>query len=325
MRIDGHTLGVDLGGTKVLSALVDKEGQILASQRRPTDARKGADAVIEDVVACVRDCLGKAAEDADALGIGIAGQVDTDSGTVTFAPNLGWQDIQLGPRLSSALDVPVVVDNDVRAAAWGEWLYGVAKGVQHLVVVFVGTGIGGAVVSEGRMLDGHSHAAGELGHITLVVEGRKCRCSNYGCLESYAGGWAIAERAQEVVEARPVLGKGLIDLAGSAAEITAQHVAEGYRLDDPLAVRLVEETGVYLAAAAIGFVNTFNPRLLVMGGGVIEGLPELIVMVEAGIQSGALPTARRDVAVVKAALAGTAGVIGAAALARRQAVEPHEL
>lgn len=316
--VNGLTLGVDLGGTKVLTALVDGEGRIFASHRRVTDARRGATAVIDDVVDCVRGCLADASRSAVALGIGVAGQVDIASGTVSFAPNLGWRDVPLGDMLTDALEMPVVVANDVRAAATGEWRYGAGKGARDLAVLFVGTGVGGAVVTAGRMLEGRSNTAGELGHMTVVTHGRKCSCPNYGCLEAYAAGWAIAERAREAARSDPDSADALISFAGAAGDITATHVTEAYRRGDVLSARLVTETGDYLIAAGVTLVNAFNPEVLVLGGGVIEALPELVSLIDKGVAKWALPAARGAVTVEKAALAGDAGVVGAAALARHR-------
>jgi len=314
----GPTLGVDLGGTKVLTALVDADGRVLASHKRPTDARNGPDAVVADVVACVRDCLGDAVHGATGLGIGVAGQVDSATGTVSYAPNLGWEDIALGDALASAIDLPVIVANDVRAAAVGEWQHGSGAGTTDLMALFVGTGIGGAVIADGRLLEGSAGAAGELGHTMLVAGGRSCHCPNTGCLEAYAAGWAIAERARDAVRANPSAGVSLTDLAGSIDDITAAHVTELYRGGDGLATRLVEETGRYLAAGATGLVNAFNPEIVVLGGGVIEALPEMVTVVQDHVHRFALPAERDGVRIERASLGGLAGVVGAPALARHE-------
>lgn len=314
----GPTLGVDLGGTKVLTALVDIDGRILASHKRPTDARNGPEAVIADVMACVQDCLGDARAQATGLGIGVAGQVDTGTGIVSYAPNLGWRDVALGDALASAIDLPVAVINDVRAAAVGEWQHGVGAGTRDLVALFVGTGIGGAVVADGRLLEGSTGAAGELGHTMLVAGGRTCHCPNAGCLEAYAAGWAIAERARDAIRADPSAGASLAHLAGSIDDITAAHVTELYRRGDALASHLVDETGRYLAAGATGLVNAFNPEIVVLGGGVIEALPGIVPVVREHVHRFALPAARDTVRIEHASLTGSAGVVGAAALARVQ-------
>jgi glucokinase len=309
------TLGVDLGGTKVKAALVDASGHILTIRKCTTHSEKGAEGVIADVLTCIDGCFKKVRQEAHAVGIGIAGQVDL-KGIVRYAPNLKWQDVPLKDKLEAKLGKPVIVTNDVRAATWGEWRYGSGKGLQDLVVLFVGTGIGGGVVSGGNMMVGCSNTGGELGHITIVSGGRKCHCPNIGCLEAYASGWAIAERAQEAVREDPKAGQHIISLVGNVERITAATVGEAYREGDQLARQLVEETGRYLAAGVVSIINAFNPCLLALGGGVIEGLPELIQAVEKLARNKALKSAVERLKVVKAALGGSAGVIGAAALAQ---------
>jgi len=309
------TLGVDLGGTKIETALVDAAGRIVASHRHPTHLEKGPNGVIADVVTSIKTCLGEAGMTAQGLGVGMAGQVDR-AGTVRFAPNLGWRNVPLQVRLEKALGMPVIVNNDVRAATWGEWRHGAGQGIDDLVCLFVGTGIGGGIVSGGQLLEGYHHTAGELGHMTIVAGGRHCRCPNRGCLEAYAGGWAIAERAQEAARVDPKAGQRLVTLAGSIHQISAATVTQAYTEGDSLARRLVEETAQYLAAGLVSIINAFNPSLLVLGGGVILGLPEYATIVECAVRENALPTAVEGLRIVIAALGDKAGVIGAAALAR---------
>jgi glucokinase len=310
------TLGVDLGGTKMKVALVDCSGRLLSVHKSLTHPTKEPKRVIADILTGVKGCLSKANLEAKALGIGIAAQVDLN-GVVHGSPNLGWRNIPLKKKMKEKLGMPVIVTNDVRAATWGEWRYGSGRGVDDLAVLFVGTGIGGGVISGGKLLGGCTNTGGELGHTTIVYDGRKCHCPNRGCLEAYAGGWAIAERAQEAVNNEPEEGQQLASLAGSVEKITAATVSEAYRQGDPLARRLVEETGRYLAAGVVSIVNAFNPCRLVLGGGVIEGIPELVQMVEDIVRRRALEAAVEKLEIVKAALGGDAGAIGAAALAQQ--------
>ena len=310
------TLGIDLGGTKLETALVDGTGHILASRRGPTQPEAGPDEVINNIVACVHQCLKDAGKAVLAVGIGVAGQVDK-AGIVHFAPNLGWHNVPVKAKLEAALDMPVIINNDVRAATYGEWQHGAGQGVDDLVCLFVGTGIGGSIVSGGRLLEGSSNSAGELGHITIVNNGRRCHCPNYGCLEAYAGGWAIAERAQEAVLADPQAGERLITLAGDIHHISAATVAQAHHEGDPLATRLIQETAQYLAAGVVSIVNAFNPRLIILGGGVIQGMPDYVPAMEHAAREKALPPAVENLRVVMAALGDKAGVIGAAALARQ--------
>ncbi len=310
------TLGVDLGGTKVNVGLVDATGRLLFAHKSMIHASKEPERVITDILTAIDRCRSKADQEVEAVGIGVAAQVD-QKGIVHSSPNLGWRNVPLKKMLERELGLPVAVINDVNAATWGEWRFGSGRGVDDLAVLFVGTGIGGGVISDGNLLGGCTNTGGELGHITIVYDGRKCHCPNRGCLEAYAGGWAIAERAQETVNNEPKKGQHLTSLAGSVEKIMAATVSRAYREGDVLARRLVEDTGRYLAAGVVSIVNAFNPCRLVLGGGVVEGIPELVQMVEEFVRRRALETAVERLEIVKAALGGDAGIIGAAALAQK--------
>jgi len=309
-------VGIDVGGTKIETALVDGDGQVVDSERQPTEPDKGPDLVIQNIVATVKTLLARASGSVSAVGLGIAGQINTSKGVLLASPNLEWRDVALKSPLENALDLSVFVTNDVSAATWGERQFGAGRGESDLICVFVGTGVGAGVVAGGRMLEGPQGSATELGHIPLVFDGRKCSCRHRGCLEAYVGGWAIAERAQDAVKQDSAAGKLLLSLAGSTDEITAKHVSNAFAENDPLAKHLVDETRRYLSAAAVGMVNMFNPSLLVFGGGVIEGLPELIDDLEQTVREHAFTAFVSNFKVSYAALGGDAGVIGAAALAR---------
>jgi glucokinase len=309
------TLGVDLGGTKVNVGLVDAAGRLLSSHKSPIHVSKEPERIIADILTGIDVCLSKTGQEAKALGIGVAAQVDR-KGVVLGSPNLGWRNVPLKKKLERKLGLPVVVTNDVSAATWGEWLYGSGRGVDDLAVLFVGTGVGGGIITGGKLLSGCSNSGGELGHITIVYDGRKCRCPNRGCLEAYAGGWAIAERAQETIRTLSIEGRRLVALAGGINLVTAVTVSQAYLEGDLLARLLVEETGQYLAAGVVSIVNAFNPCLVILGGGVIEGIPELIQIVKNIVPTMALEAAVEKLQIVKAALGSNAAVIGAAALAQ---------
>jgi len=308
-------VGVDLGGTKIEAALVDTEGRIVTSQRRATQAERGFDRVVDNIAVCVQKCLDKATGPVLGMGIGVAGQIERDSGVIQFAPNLmGWYDLPIKARLEAALAMPVVVINDVRAATYGEWQYGAGQGTNDLVCCIVGTGIGGGVVTGGRLLEGCHNIAGELGHMTLVAGGRQCHCRNQGCFEAYAGGWGIKARTQEAMRDEPGAGQRLIELAGSLEAISAATVTAAYLEGDPLARRIVAETGHYLAAGLVGIINIFNPCLLILGGGVIDGLPEYVTLAEPEIRRHILGVSD-ELRIVTTALGNKSAAIGAAALA----------
>jgi glucokinase len=309
-------LGVDLGGTKIEVALVDHRGRIRAERRLATDVDGGPEGVCAQIVEAIRSFGHSVAE--VPVGVGIAGQVTGGSGLVRFAPNLGWRDVPLKERLEERLALEVTVTNDVRAATWGEWLHGAGLGCDELVCVFVGTGIGGGVVVGGRLLAGATNSAGEVGHMTVNLSGPACTCGNHGCLEAYAGGWAIARRAREAVAGDPQRGQRLVSLAGGrVGDLTAREVAQAYAEGEPLARELVRHTAEALAAGAASIVNAFNPARLIFGGGVFEGLPDLLELVRSGLCTRALAATTGSLEVLPAALGNKAGVIGAASLALR--------
>ncbi|MCI4368829.1 MAG: ROK family protein [Thermoplasmata archaeon] len=309
-------VGVDLGGTKVATGLVDPRGTLTGEARRLVHAAKGPPTVLRHVVAAARESVRSARSPPMGVGVGVAGQVHRATGTVMYAPNLKWKDFPLGAKLSEALGLPVAVSNDVVAVAWGEWLHGAGVGSNDIVCVFVGTGIGGGVVSGGRMLEGASSAAGEVGHTALVAGGRRCHCPNSGCLEAYAGGWAISERAREAALDDPRRGAPLVRAAGSVSAISPATVIALHRNGDPMATTIYRDTARYLSDGMVGIVNAFNPDRLILGGGVLDGWPELLPEVRRAVRSRCQPPAARAVHVLPAALGKEAGVVGSAAMAR---------
>lgn len=308
-------VGVDLGGTKIEAALVNENGEIEHRQRILTDVNDGPEYIQKQII----DLVNKVSVHKDGnpvgMGIGVAGQIEKHTGKVLYAPNLKWKNFPLKDNLENQLKMPVVVLNDVRAAAWGEWQHGSAKGSDDMVCVFVGTGIGGGIVSDRRMLSGFTNSAGELGHLTVKAGGPECHCGNKGCLEALAGGWAIARRAKEKFQNDKKIHTAILDKTdGVVDKITAKTVADAFHEGDDLAKEILREVSEDLAAGLTGIVNTFNPEYLVLGGGVIEGIPEMIEQVKSIIKERALNTAVTGLKVVPAKLHNDSGVIGAAAV-----------
>lgn len=311
-------IGVDLGGTKTELARVNADGQIEQRILLKTNVNAGPSAVTADIIAAAKELRRTAAVPPAVIGVAVAGQVNEERGIVRFAPNLAWQDVPLGEILSEALDLRVSVMNDVRAATCGEWLQGAGRGCDDLICVFVGTGIGGGVVSGGRMLRGCSNTAGEIGHMTIDIHGPPCTCRNSGCLEALAGGWAIARSAQDAVKDDPAAGAYLLSLAdGMLDHVSAKIVGQAMHEGDPLAVRLMNEVASALSAGAVALVNAFNPCRLILGGGVMEGVPELVDGVREGIFRSALATAIDRLEVLRAELRHDAGAVGIASYALR--------
>ncbi|MEM4408439.1 MAG: ROK family protein [Candidatus Caldarchaeum sp.] len=310
-------IGIDIGGTKTSIGIIDENGGILALETFLTPTESSPECVvckIEQAYRKLRERLGR--RTVLAAGIGIAGRVDAEEKSVIFAPNIGWRSVPLGLMIEESLGLPVVVGNDVAAITIGEWTFGAGRGVDNFVCIYVGTGIGGGIVSSGRFITGASNAAGEIGHIVVVSGGRRCTCGGRGCLEAYAGGWGIAERAREEVEKDPGAGKRLLELAGAPDRITAREVVTAYMGKDELATELISSTMEYLASGMVSVVHMLNPECLILGGGVIEGLKELVGWLEAMVKEKAIRPSTKHLRIVKAMLGGEAGVIGAAQMAR---------
>jgi glucokinase len=327
MRHNSSAIGVDLGGTKIEAARVDGSGRVQRRCRRATPVGDGPGGVCAAIVDAVRE-LRTTGEQPVGVGVGVAGQVESSSGRVLFAPNLDWRDVPLRSQLRRALEMPVVVSNDVRAATFGEWRHGAGRTCDDLVCVFVGTGIGGGVVSGGRMLTGVTGIFGEVGHTTVQLDGPLCHCGNRGCLEALASGWAIARDARNAAGADARRAARLLEMAGGdAGEITARMVGEAAADGDALAAELVENANRALAAGMVWLVNALNPARLILGGGVVEGSSGLVARVEEEVSSRALDAATSSLEVVGAELHEDSGVVGAAALAISSDVgsdHPHE-
>ena len=313
-----RAIGVDLGATKLAVAEVNGEGRVLQRVQEPTRPESGPGNVKQTLLTAIRSLLKTEDPPLVGIGIGIAGQIDPDGGMVRFAPNLGWENVPLQTELNEALRLPVIVTNDVRAATVGEWLFGAGRGCRDLVCLFVGTGIGGGVVTQRRLLTGSSNTAAELGHLVVDLQGPLCTCGGHGCMEAFAGGWAIARHAQETVSNDPSAGQALLDRAKNRLEnITAKLVTEAAQAGDLLACRLMERVTKALIAGTISLVHAFNPARFIFGGGVIEGMPELVARIEEGVRKQAFRTATERLRIVHSQLGGDAGVVGAAALAIR--------
>lgn len=314
--------GVDIGGTKVLIGLVDvKTGKVLDSHLISTKVLAGPQAVTNDIVEAIQqiqtarpslEILKKSLP----IGLAVAGQIDANNGIVRFAPNLEWRNYPLQQQLKQVLNASVYLLNDVRAAAWGEWIFGAGQGCEDVLCLFFGTGIGGAVVSSGRMLTGASNAAAELGHVVIDNTGPLCTCGNHGCFEAIAGGWAIARNLKEAAKANPLESRLLLEMVdGKPENLTARHLFHAYDAKDPLAVRLFYELADAASGAVSGLVNAFNPQKLILGGGIIEGSPDLVEIIRNGVTKRSLAVAVEPLEITTALLGPDAGVVGAATFA----------
>jgi glucokinase len=317
MSTNQWAIGVDLGGSKIEVALVNSSGLLNDRLRVPTDSKKGYKAVLKLITETIHQlCDKNGVAVPSAVGIGIPGQISRSSGIVHYAPNLNWHEENLENDLSKMLDKHVRICNDVRAATWGEWLYGAGKKCDDLVCIFIGTGIGGGIVSDGRMLAGCNNTSGEIGHLTIDINGPECHCGNKGCFEALAGGWAIARDAQAMVSTDKKGGKTLLVIArNEISKISAKTVAEAAVKNDTLANKIIDNLSDALIAGATSLVNAYGPCRLILGGGIMEGMPQLLERIEKGVKKYALKAATENLKVLPAKLHNDSGVIGAAAFA----------
>lgn len=312
------TIGIDLGGTKINIAHVSPCGEIIEKINLQTNVKGGPAAILSQITDAIEKLMQGQKEPPAAIGIGVPGQVELETGVIRFAPNLYWHTVAIKQPLEQTFGVPVSITNDVRAAAWGEWLYGAGKGCRDIVCLFLGTGIGGAIVSNGDVVNGATNSAGEFGHMTIDMNGPSCTCGNWGCLEAFASGWAIARQTEKMIIADPNEGAYLQQLADqNEGKMTAKIVVTAYRKEDPLAIKVMNNVVQAVVAGVISIVNGFNPQKLIMGGGLVDGFPELIAFVNQGIRERALAIACERLEIVHSHLKGDAGVIGAAAYAQR--------
>jgi len=312
------SLGIDLGGTKIIAALVDRQGRILARDYRETMPADGQAAVIArmiDAACTVMEAGGVNASQVAAVGVAAPGPIDAESGVVTAPPNLpGWKDVPLRRLMEEDLSVPTWLENDANAAALGEHRFGAGKGTRHMIYVTASTGIGGGLILDGQLYRGATGAAGEIGHITLLPKGPHCGCGNRGCLEALASGKAIAREARERVS------RGVPTLIGDLAEgdldqISAKLVAQAAAQGDIPAREIIEEAMSYLGLGMASLVNLFNPELIVIGGGLTKMGELLFDPVRRIIARTAFRSSAEAVEVVPAQLGDDVGVLGAAAVA----------
>jgi glucokinase len=310
------TIGVDVGGTKVLGGVVTPAGEVLATVRRPTpddDARQTA-VVIADVVAQ----LVAAHPDVEAVGVGAAGWIDAERSTVMFAPNVAWRNEPLRDRIADKVGLPVVVENDANAAAWAEYRFGAARGVSEVLLITVGTGIGGGIVTGGRLFRGAYGVAAEFGHVRFVPDGLPCGCGRRGCFEQYCSGRALVREARALAEADPQYATGLLALAGGVVDaIQGPQVTAAALAGDPAAIEAFAVIAKWLGQGLADLVAIWDPGLIVVGGGVAESGDVLLGPAREAYVTALGSRLQLPVAEIHPAeLGNRAGLIGAADLAR---------
>jgi glucokinase len=313
-----YAAGVDLGGTTITTVLVNGQGELLSQVKCLTEAAKGVDTVVSKIVESIKSACLQAhvdTENISTIGIGSPGPLSTKTGIVIDAPNLSnWVNVPLRDLVQKHFLAPVFLDNDANAAAYGEFWIGAGKGYRNLMVITLGTGIGGGMIIDGKLFRGPDDTAGEIGHIPILMDGPLCNCGNRGCLETLASATGLVNRAIHSLRF------GVASLLRNLCEndmnkLTAKMVHEAALQGDKLAVELLRETGYYIGIASASIVNLLNPELIIIFGGLSGAGEFLFAPIRDEIKKRAFPTPAARVKVVPAILGNTAGAIGAAGIA----------
>lgn len=314
-------VGVDLGGTKILAGVFTPQLKLLQSTKLSTKSERGFDAVVERIARCVRDAVDEAdlsLKQVRGIGIGAPGAIDPDSGEVIFAPNLQWKGAPLKKALEKALDIPVFVENDCNICTLGVYEAELKAKPRNVVGIFLGTGVGGGLILEGKLYGGFNRTAGEVGHMVLQVGGPKCGCGNNGCFEALASRTAIFREIQRAVKdgGRTVL----TDMLGDNLEdLKSGDLRKALRKGDKLVEKVVESAAEYTGIAVANLINIFNPEVVIVGGGVIDALEDemMSIIVETAMDY-AMTGTTRGIEIVATKLGDFAGITGGAVLARQR-------
>jgi len=313
--------GVDLGGTKILAGVFDSDLNCLGRAKVSTKSERGDEEVIERIARCVRDAVDECDLDlkqVQAVGIGAPGTIDAGAGRVIFAPNLQWEDVPLKKILEKELGLPIFVENDANAAILGIYETELSAKPRHVIGIFLGTGIGGGIILDGKLYSGFNGTAGEIGHMVIEVGGPKCNCGNQGCFEALASRTAIFRKLSEAVAS----GKKTLlteSLGPDLKDLRSGDLRKAIRKGDKLVETIIEEAAEYTGIAVANLINLFNPQVVVLGGGVIDALgDEMMAIILETAHDYGMSGALKGVDIVATKNGDDAGILGAAVLARRQ-------
>ncbi|AZR72241.1 transcriptional regulator [Anoxybacter fermentans] len=311
-----YVIGVDLGGTKILTAIADMEGKILNRVRVDTGADEPAENVIGRIIKTVNEVMeqvGATKDEVLRIGVGSPGPLDIEKGVVLFSPNLKWHNVPIVSMMEEELGLPVVLENDANAAALAEYTFGAGKGAEHMIYMTISTGIGGGVIINGQLLHGVGSAAGELGHHTIIPDGPQCGCGNYGCLEALASGTALGRYGREAV----LSGEETLmrEMVNSPEKVDGSVVTRAAEAGDKVALEIVDRVATYIGIGIANMINIFNPAKVVLGGGVIKAGHLFYDKILKTVEERALEAPRKQCEIVFAELGSDVGVLGAIAVA----------
>ena len=303
-----HAVGIDIGGTKIAGALVDESGRIVREARVPTPETYG-----DDIIDAVVELVSELTEGAEAIGVGVAaaGFIDADQATIA------WRNEPLKAKIEAKISLPVILENDANAAGWAEFKFGAGRGTKNMIMLTIGTGVGGAVIADSRLLRGGFGIGGELGHIRVVPDGLLCGCGAHGCIEQYGSGTALLKSARQLADAGTDEGATLRKLRDQAGELSGDQVYEAILQADPGALRLLGELGQWLGETVASLTAVLDPEVVVIGGGVSAAGDLLLDPIrKAYLENLPARGFRPELSVKAAEFVNDAGVIGAADLVR---------
>ncbi len=315
-----YVVGVDLGGTKILAGVFDANLNCVGRAKISTKAERGPDPVIERIERCIKDSIDECdltVKQVAGIGIGAPGAVDPENGTVIFAPNLKWEDVALKKEIEKRVGVPTYLENDCNVCTLGVYETELKAKPKSCLGIFIGTGIGGGLIIDGKLFHGFNRTAGEIGHMVLEVDGPKCGCGNKGCLEALASRTAIFKRVQAAVkEGEKTI---LTDMLGSSLkDLRSGDLRKAIRKGDKLVEKIVEEAAEYTGVAIGNLINIFNPEVIVLGGGVIDALEdEMMAIIVETAHEYAMHGTDKGIQILASETGDDAGIIGAAVLAKR--------
>ncbi|MCX7765218.1 MAG: ROK family glucokinase [Candidatus Sumerlaeia bacterium] len=308
-------IGIDVGGTKINAVAIDETGKILAKATSPTEASKGRAVAIRNILSTVKQIISLSQSKGlqpSGIGIGAPGPLNPETGIIIKAPNLpGWKNVPLRDIISANTDLPVVLENDANAAALGEYSFGAGKNSKVMLLLTLGTGVGGGIIIDGKIFSGANFIGAELGHTIIKFDGLKCPCGNYGCLEAYVSASAIVRRA------RMARGKknALIKMTNNQLRgLTAKMIYEAAKSGDRFSYNIMLETGKLLGIGITSLANIFNPELIIIGGGVSQAGNMILLPARQEVRRRAMPGIAKSLSIIRAKLGEEAGAIGAACL-----------
>ncbi len=314
-----YSIGVDLGGTNIVSAIVNYQGKIVSRLKVPTLAEKGKEATVKRIIEAIHKNIAQSTitpDDIIGIGIGAPGPLDIKRGIINFAPNLpGWRDIPLKKILEDEFNMKIVLENDANAAAWGERCFGAGQGINNLVCFTLGTGIGGGIIIDGKIYHGNNCGAGELGHMTVNKDGPRCNCGNYGCLEAFSSATGIKNRIKSRIKEGIKSDFLNFDSDDELLDsIRLKSIFETARKGDKLTKDIVKEAISYLGIAIANITNILNPEMVVLVGGITNEGDKLLIPLKEEVKKRAFYSNYKSLKIVIGELGGNAGVLGAAAL-----------